>query len=110
MLGDAQQQLRVVARPTSSPTRWNCCNRSADQRPCLDFYRSGAPVSVADLTDAEARWPRFVAALAQRGTYGSVHALPLRLRGEPLGTLNLFHRPNKTLHPGQAPTAHNGPS
>jgi GAF domain-containing protein len=79
-------------------------------RPVPGLLPQRRTVSVADLTDAEARWPRFVAALAQRGTYGSVHALPLRLRGEPLGTLNLFHRPNKTLHPGQAPTAHNDPS
>lgn len=64
----------------------------ADEGPCVDCYRGGAPVSVVDLTTASARWPRFVAALAARGSYGSVHALPLRLRGEAVGTLNLFHR------------------
>ena len=90
MLGDARQQLRVVASTNEQSDWMELLQLEADQGPCLDCYRSGAAVSVADLTDAAARWPRFVAALAQRGTYGSVHALPLR--DEPLGTLNLFHR------------------
>jgi GAF domain-containing protein len=100
MLGDARQQLRVVASTNEQSDWMELLQLEADQGPCLDCYRSGAAVSVADLTDAAARWPRFVAALAQRGTYGSVHALPLRLRGEPLGTLNLFHR-----LPGPLPAA-----
>ncbi|MDQ2882837.1 MAG: hypothetical protein M3Y48_17065, partial [Actinomycetota bacterium] len=33
----------------------------------------------------------FVAAVAEQGVYRSVHALPLRLRGEAIGTMNLFH-------------------
>lgn len=66
----------------------------------MECYRSGTPVSVVDLADAALRWPRFVAALAERGTFGSVHALPLRLRGELIGTLNLFHR-----EPGALPAA-----
>ena len=35
-----------------------------------------------DLKAAAARWPRFIAILAGRGPYHSVHALPLRLRGQ----------------------------
>ena len=63
----------------------------ADEGPCVECFHAGAPVSAADLADAAARWPQFVAALQERGTYGSVHALPLRLRGQAIGTLNLFH-------------------
>jgi GAF domain-containing protein len=39
-------------------------------------------------------------ALTERGSYGSVHALPLRLRGQAIGTLNLFHD-----QPGPLPAA-----
>ena len=54
-----------------------------------------------DLDEAATRWPRFVAALARRsGTYRSVHALPLRLRGEAIGGMNLFH-----TRPGPLPEA-----
>jgi GAF domain-containing protein len=100
MLGDAQRRLRVVASTNEQSDWMELLQLEADQGPCVDCYRKGVPVSVADLTDAAVRWPRFVAALAQRGTYGSVHALPLRLRGEAIGTLNLFHR-----LPGPLPAA-----
>jgi GAF domain-containing protein len=73
----------------------------------MECFRTGAPVSVPDLADAAGRWPVFVAALAQRGAYRSVHALPLRLRGEAIGAMNLFHRqpgalPDADLAVGQA--------
>jgi GAF domain-containing protein len=91
LLGDAESNLRVVAT-TNEQSEWmELLQLEADEGPCVDCYRSGSPVSVSDLADAGLRWPQFVVALAQRGTYGSVHALPLRLRGKPIGTLNLFH-------------------
>jgi GAF domain-containing protein len=100
MLGDARGVLRLVAS-TDERTDWmELLQIEADEGPCVDCYRSGVPVGVVDLADAALRWPRFVAALAERGDYGSVHALPLRLRGEPIGTLNLFHR-----EPGPLPAA-----
>lgn len=74
----------------------------------IETQRTGVPVSVTDLTVA-ARWPRFIAGIVQRGLSGSVRALPLRLRlrGQPIGTLNLFHQrtgalPAADLAVGQA--------
>ncbi len=90
LLADAQSALRVVAS-TNEQTEWmELLQLEADEGPCVECFRSGAPVDVDDLADAAARWPRFVAALQERGAYGSVHALPLRLRGQAIGTLNLF--------------------
>ncbi|MGZ8819189.1 MAG: GAF and ANTAR domain-containing protein, partial [Mycobacterium sp.] len=46
-------------------------------------------VSIADLNDAAARWPRFVPAALDSG-FASVHAVPMRAAGIVLGALNLF--------------------
>src|SRR5207247_1671601 len=61
----------------------------ADEGPCLDCFRTGRPVAVADLSAATGRWPRFVAEARERG-FGAVHALPMRLRTDVIGALNLF--------------------
>ena len=91
MLADAQSALRVVAS-TNEQSEWmELLQLEADEGPCVECFHAGAPVSVGDLADAAARWPQFVAALQERGTYGSVHALPLRLSGQAIGTQNLFH-------------------
>lgn len=44
---------------------------------------------VPDLTREVDRWPRFVTA-AHRSGFGAVQALPMRLRDEVVGALNLF--------------------
>ena len=100
LLADAQAALRVVAS-TNEQSEWmELLQLEADEGPCVECFRAAAPVSAADLADAAARWPQFIAALQERGTYGSVHALPLRLRGHAIGTLNLFHHA-----PGPLPAA-----
>ena len=100
MLADSQRNLRVVASSSEDAEVMELLQLQVDEGPCVECVRTGAPVSVADLAEAAARWPSFVAAVAQHGAFRSVHALPLRLRGEAIGAMNLFHS-----HPGRLPEA-----
>jgi GAF domain-containing protein len=100
MLVDPHGKLRVVAS-TSEESDWmELLQVQADQGPCVDCVRTGQPVTVTDLAEAAERWPRFIAILAGRGPFHSVHALPLRLRGQAIGGMNLFH-----TRPGPLPEA-----
>ena len=100
MLGDARRELRVVAASSEDAEVMELLQLQADEGPCVECFHTAAPVAVADLAEAADRWPGFVAAVADRGAFRSVHALPLRLRGEAIGALNLFHRA-----PGSLPVA-----
>ena len=60
-----------------------------DEGPCLDCYRTGQPVRCPDLNAAVGRWPRFAPEAVAHG-YGSVYALPMRLRTQVIGSLNLL--------------------
>jgi GAF domain-containing protein len=97
VLGDARRELRAVAASDDAAQVMELLQLQSGEGPCLDCFRSGAPVSVPDLAAQAARWPGFVAATA-RGPFRSVHALPLRLRGTAVGALNLFH-----IRPGAVP-------
>jgi GAF domain-containing protein len=91
LLADSQRTLQVAACSREDANVMELLQLQADEGPCPECFSTGAPVSIPDLTDAAGRWPVFVAAVAERGAYRSVHALPLRLRSETIGTMNLFH-------------------
>lgn len=97
MLVDSLRTLHVVASSHEDADVMELLQLEADQGPCVECFRTQMPVSVPDLADAAGRWPVFVAAVESWGTYRSVHALPLRLRGEAIGAMNLFHRQPGTL-------------
>ena len=90
LLADPRGELRVVAASSEAARLLELFQLQNDQGPCLDCFQTAAPVKVADLAQAAGRWPSFAAAVAQRGNFRSVHALPLRLRGRAIGALNLF--------------------
>jgi GAF domain-containing protein len=77
-----------------------------DEGPCPDCYRSGQAVGEADLEKTRQRWPTFSAEALQAG-FRAVHAVPMRLRGEVIGALNLFRNnvgplPDADLRAAQA--------
>jgi GAF domain-containing protein len=106
LLGDGRRDLRVVAASSDDAELMELLQLQNEEGPCLDCFRTASPVSVPDLTVSD-RWPAFAAAVADAGGFRSVHALPLRLRGESIGAMNLFHRnpgplPESDLALGQA--------
>jgi GAF domain-containing protein len=89
LLADPAGDLRVMAASSEQVRLLELFQLQNDQGPCLDCYRSGDRVSVPDLAAVEPRWPRFTGEAQRRG-FTMVVALPMRLRRDILGALNLF--------------------
>jgi hypothetical protein len=89
LLADPVGDLRVMAASSEQVWLLELFQLQNDQGPCLDCYRSGQPVSVPNLSAAEARWPRFTPEARRRG-FTAVVALPMRLRHDVIGAMNLF--------------------
>ncbi|WP_370937913.1 GAF and ANTAR domain-containing protein [Amycolatopsis sp. cg13] len=96
LLADQRGGLEVVASSDESTRMLELLQLQTEQGPCLDAYRSGEPVVVEDLVKQAARWPGFVPEATAAGIH-SVHALPMRLRRQVIGTLNLFGRGRSPL-------------
>lgn len=89
LLADQHGVLHVVAASSEATRNLEIFQLQRDQGPCLDCYRSGAPVTVADLQAESGRWPSFAAAATDAG-FSSVHAVPMRLRQTVLGAVGFF--------------------
>ena len=96
MLVDVGGRLRVMASSSERSRLLELMEIQNDEGPCLDCHRDGAPVLVPDLAAAQDRWPGF-SQEAMRVGFGAVYALPMRLRQDTIGALNLFHREPKTV-------------
>jgi hypothetical protein len=89
LLADPAGHLRVMAASSEQVRLLELFQLQNDQGPCLDCYHTGRPVHVTDLAAVEARWPRFTTQAREHG-YGAVMALPMRLRDDVIGAMNLF--------------------
>lgn len=88
LLDDQRGRLQLVASSSEEVRLLELYQLQSEEGPSLDCIGTGQPVA-ADLESNGTTWPRF-AAEARRCGYRSVYALPLRLRDEVIGGLNLF--------------------
>ena len=91
LLADPRGSLELVASSNEQSRLVELFQLQNDQGPCLECYRSGAPVFEADLAAAAQRWPLFAPAAADAG-FAAVQALPMRLRDQVIGAMNVFMR------------------
>ncbi|MET0474892.1 MAG: GAF and ANTAR domain-containing protein [Mycobacterium sp.] len=89
LLGDSSGELHVFASSSEQTRLLELLQVEADVGPCLEAYRSGQPLLVDDLHVEGDRWPVFSKRAAEYG-FRAVTAVPLRLRAEKVGALNLF--------------------
>jgi hypothetical protein len=99
LVADHHGELNLVGASTEQARLLELAQLQTAEGPCLDAFRTGRPVQCADLSDPAdpadpaaspaQRWPTFAAAAVAAG-FVSVQALPMRLRDQRLGALNLF--------------------
>ena len=88
MLANARGGLRLVASAPDRMMDLEVFELQTDEGPCLDTFTTGRPVVNVKIREAEDRWPAFTAA-ALAADLRSTHAIPLRLRGQLIGAMNL---------------------
>jgi GAF domain-containing protein len=97
MLASAAGDLGVMAASTESVGILELLEVQAQEGPCLNCFRFGEPVVQPDLNLAYDIWPHFAPECLAAG-FQSVLALPMRLRGETIGVLNLFREDKGTMN------------
>lgn len=89
VLADVHGRFQVLASNSEQTRLLELFQIQHDNGPCLVSYRTGEQVVVEDLRIDIGRWPEFAARAIEYG-FLSVHALPLRLRNDRVGALNLL--------------------
>jgi GAF domain-containing protein len=89
MLGDNAGRLRLAAASSEHARLVELFEIQNDEGPCLDSFRTGQQVSYVDEGAVSARWPVFAQKAKLEG-FLSVLAVPLRLRHDVIGAMNLF--------------------
>lgn len=90
MLADRTGTLRVAASSTEQVRLLELYELQNEEGPCLECFTGGVTVAEGDLGEAgPSRWPRFSQQAVSAG-FLSVLAIPMRLRAETIGALNLF--------------------
>lgn len=98
MLADAKGNLQFVAASHERTQTLELFELQLDEGPCVDAFATGAAVTDVDLATAGGRWPDFAARAVAAG-FATVHALPMRLRSQVIGALNVFTTPDRVVAP-----------
>lgn len=105
MLANPGGTLTLVASSSERMRLIELFALQRDEGPCPDCYRTGEAVTVGDL-ETTSRWPTFTPEALRVG-FRAVNAVPLRVRRQVVGALNLFRNgagslPDDDLRAAQA--------
>jgi transcriptional regulator with GAF, ATPase, and Fis domain len=100
VLLDRHGGLQVMASSTERMRVAELFEVQNEEGPCFDCQRGGQQVLNAPLDSAGDRWPRF-GPMARDTGFRMVHALPLRLRRDVIGAMNIFDTEAKEMTPQQ---------
>jgi GAF domain-containing protein len=98
LFADHEGRLQFVAASDERAKVLDLFQVQADEGPCRDCFQNGTPVISTDLQSAHDRWPRFTPRALHAGVR-SVHAFPMRLRREVIGSLGMFGAEPGTMEP-----------
>ncbi len=88
MLVDARGGLRLIASSDERMRLLELFELQGAQGPCLDAFSSGQAIQ-ANAADSRSRWPVFAPRASEAG-FQMMCAVPLRIRTDVIGALNLF--------------------
>ena len=89
MLADQRGSLRVIASSSEQARLVELFQLQHEEGPCLECFQTGSAGVRAGPGGGGQRWPSFAPAAAEAG-FAAVQALPMRLRDEVIGAMNLF--------------------
>ena len=88
LIADTDQWLQLIASTDEDAEFVEVIQLNAGEGPCVEAFKTGEGVTIPDISE-EDRWPAFCDAATQHG-FRSMHAFPLRLRGQTIGAMGLF--------------------
>ncbi|WP_326566572.1 GAF and ANTAR domain-containing protein [Amycolatopsis rhabdoformis] len=89
LLVDANGDLQLVASSDERARVLELFQLQRAEGPCLEAFKLRTTVIAPDLARDAGGWAEFGELAVQRG-FRAVHAIPMRLRAEAIGALNLF--------------------
>jgi GAF domain-containing protein len=89
LLADPAGHLQPVAASSEQARLLELFQLQSEEGPCLECYATGEAIVIQDLARDSGRWPAFGRSAIDAGFTGLV-ALPMRLRAQRVGAMNLF--------------------
>lgn len=90
VLSDGRGRLRSIAASQDRAAFLELLQLQTGDGPCVECYRTGTALVLARVAEHAERWPQLVPALLTAG-FPAVVAVPLRLREQAIGAVNLFY-------------------
>jgi hypothetical protein len=82
-------KLRVLASSTERMKVLELVEVQNDEGPCRDAFHTGQQLINQRVDLVESRWPLFIP-MAKTAGFLMLHAVPMRLRGNAIGAINIF--------------------